>query len=90
MMLKGYQRKLIMMPTKGSPHFEAAYFILRKEAETKSPNANDMLYEATRILEETATSAKRPPIQRRHLAIALGIGTLLGALIVGMIWIAVA
>ena len=87
-MLKGYQRRLIMMPTKGSPLFETAYFILRKDTDTKSPNQNEMLCEATRILEETAHAARTPTFKRRHIAIALGIGMLIGALTVGILWIA--
>ena len=51
-MLKGYQKRLIMMPTRESPLFESAYFILRKDSRPKSPTKNEMLSEATRILEE--------------------------------------
>ena len=89
MMLKGYQRRLIMMPTKSSPLFETAYFILRKETEEHAPGPNEMLCEATRILEEHSLTVKKRTIKRRHLAAAFGIGMLLGALIVGVIWIAV-
>lgn len=87
MMLKGYQRRLIMMPTKSSPHFEAAYFILRKETELQPPRPDEMLFEATRILRETAATSKRRSLRLRHLLLALGIGFALGALTVGMVWL---
>ena len=87
MMLKGYQRKLIMMPIKSSPLFETAYFILRKETEGRTPGQNEMLCEATRILEENALTAKKRNLRPRHLLIAYGIGFLVGALLVGIIWL---
>lgn len=90
MILKGCQRKLIMVPTKSSPLFETAYFILRKETEEREPRPNEMLCEATRILEENSLTVSRRPLKRRHLAAAFGVGVLLGALILGVIWIAVA
>ena len=86
-MLKGYQRRLIMMPTKGSPLFETAYFILRKETDVKAPNQNEMLCEATRILEETTLTAKAPTFKRRHIALALGIGICVGAVVMGILWL---
>ena len=89
MMLKGYQRKLIMMPTKSSPLFETAYFILRRETEERAPSPNEMLCEATRILEENSLTVRRRTIKARHLAIALCLGFFLGALLVSVIWMSV-
>ena len=89
-MLKGYQRRLIMMPTKDSPHFEAAYFILRKEAEHKTVRPNEMLCEATRILQESSPKAPRPPLRFRHLAIAFAVGLAVGLALLGTVWLAVA
>ncbi len=88
MMLKGCQRKLIMMPTKSSPLFETAYFILRKETAERPPCPNEMLYEAARILEENSLPVKRRTLKRRHLATAFAIGLIAGAVIVGAIWLA--
>ncbi len=87
MMLKGYQRRLIMMPTKSSPLFESAYFILRRETEERAPSQNEMLSEATRILEEHALPQKKHSLRRRHLLFALAVGFILGALAVGGIWL---
>ena len=90
MMLKGYQRKLIMMPTKNSPLFETAYFILRNETEKHPPRPNEMLYEASRILEENSLTVRRRTVKLRHIAIAFGIGIAVGALMVSILWLAVA
>ena len=87
MMLKGSQRRLIMMSTKGSPLFESAYFILRKDTDGHAPTQNEMLLEATRILEENALPQKKRSLRLRHLLISLFAGFLLGALTVGAIWL---
>lgn len=86
-MLKGYQRRLIMVPTKSSPLFETAYFILRKETEQRNPRPNEMICEATRIIEEQSVNAKKKSLKKRHLAMAFGLGAALGALILGLFWI---
>lgn len=78
-----------MMPTRSSALFESAYFILRKDTELRAPTQNEMLCEATRILEENALTKKRRVLGRKHLLIALGVGFLLGALAVGAVWLAV-
>lgn len=89
MMLKGSQRRLIMMTTKGSPLFESAYFILRKDTDGRAPTQNEMLLEATRILEENALPKKKPSIKLRHLLVTLAAGFLLGALTLGAVWLSV-
>ncbi len=89
MMPKGCQRRLIMMPTKNSPLFETAYFILRRETETKTPRPNEMLYEATRILEENTPGKPRKQLGLCHLALAFFIGFFAGALLLGGIWLGV-
>ena len=77
-----------MMPTKGSPLFESAYFILRKDTGLRAPTQNEMLCEATRILEENALPKKQKPLGRKHLLATLAIGFVLGALAMGAIWLA--
>ena len=87
MILKGCQRKLIMMPTKSSSLFETAYFILRDTAEKREPTPNEMLCEATRILEENALTGKSRPLTRKHLWSALACGFLTGGAVTGLLWI---
>lgn len=88
-MLKGYQKRLIMMPTRESALFESAYFILRTDSKPKSPTKNEMLSEATRILEENTLMPSKKSFSRRHLLVALLVGMLVGALAVGIVWLAV-
>ena len=78
-----------MMTTKGSPLFESAYFILRKDTDGRAPTQNEMLLEATRILEENALPPRKRSLGLRHLLTFLAIGFLLGALAMGIVWLAV-
>ena len=89
MMLKGYQRQMIMMPTHGSALFETAYFVLRHEAAERRPSQNEMLCEAMRILEENSLGRPRRVIRVRHVLFGALIGFALGVLALGMIWLAV-
>ena len=49
-MLKGCQRRIIMVKDTGNPCFDAAYFVLR-EGIPDSTTEKDMLAEATRVLD---------------------------------------
>lgn len=84
-MLKGCQRKMIMMPTRDSSLFETAYFVLKEEAEARRPGRQEMLFEAMRILEENSLSGKSPVYSRRHLLFAFLYGALLGALVLAVV-----
>ena len=87
-MLKGYQRKLIMIRTNDSSMFESAFFILRGSACEKEKRV-ERVNEANRILRESDTVKKKKSFKLRHLFFALGIGFLLGATVLGGIWIGV-
>ncbi len=81
-MLKGYQRKLIMMPTRDSSLFETAYFVLRSEAESRrpEPSQNEMLLEASRILQASNATRSPTPLTKKHVLLAALLGFLFGAL----------
>lgn len=83
-MLKGCQRKLIVMPTRDSALFETAYFVLKERAEARRPSEGEMLHEAMRILEENSLSKRPPTYRRRHLILACLVGVCLGALVVAL------
>lgn len=87
MIFKGCQRKLIMMPTKSSSLFETAYFILREDTERRSPTPNEMLCEATRILEENALTKKKRELGSKHLWLSLAVGFVMGCLTTGIFWL---
>jgi len=85
LMLKGCQRKMIMMPTRDSSLFETAYFVLKDEAESRRPAKQEMLFEAMRILEENSLSGKPPAYARRHLVLAFLYGLFSGALLLAVV-----
>ena len=50
-MLKGAQKKMIVVRTKDSRLFEEAYFVMRKDTPEISRDSGDILWEANRIIE---------------------------------------
>ena len=84
-MMKGCQRKMIMMPTRTSALFETAYFVLKEEAEARRPSESEMLCEAMRILEENSLAKKPPSYAWRHLVVSFLYGLFLGALLVALV-----
>lgn len=56
-MLKGCQRKIILLRDTGSNIFEEAYFVLKADAEARRDlSESDMVSEARRIVEENTLS----------------------------------
>ena len=51
-MIKGIQRKMIIVKTDRSKIFETAYFVLRADLDDGASEANDLLSEANRIVNE--------------------------------------
>jgi hypothetical protein len=82
--LKGYQRRLVMLPTRDSTLYETACFIMKGDAEARAPSKGEMLSEAMRILEANAMVKKPRVFGTRHLVFACVGGFLLGALAVAM------
>ena len=52
-MLKGCERKMVMVPGRGTGAFEVAYFIMRREHERGPMREADLLEEANRIIRES-------------------------------------
>lgn len=85
-MLRGYQRKLIMIRTDKSELFESAFFILKSEASVKQAS-NEMISEANKILEECNLPKKKTKsVAFKHIFITSAISFVLGAALVGGIW----
>lgn len=55
-MLKGCQRKIIVMKNTGSSIFEEAYFVIRETATKAHISEIDMITEANRIIKENGIS----------------------------------
>ena len=51
-MLRGCQKKIIVMKNTGSPMFDEAYFILSENALRAHASERDMINEANRIISE--------------------------------------
>jgi hypothetical protein len=62
-MLRGAEKRMIVVRTKDSRLFEEAYFVVRPEAGSRidgeSDTRPDMLWEANRILENSLAGARR-------------------------------
>lgn len=77
-----------MIRTKESSIFESAFFILRSSSSARAMN-DEMVSEANRILEECNLPQKKTKqVTFKHILLAAGISFLLGAMLVGAIWIA--
>lgn len=89
-MIRGVQRKIIVVKGEKNSVFESVYFLLRNDLSEKTRSENDMLREANRIISENyserkAKKAERRKRIRRGLALFL-IGILLGAASMIAVW----
>ena len=66
-MIKGCQRKMVVVKGKDKSIFETAYFVLRREEEKRSLRESDMLSEATRIINENGGTSDRRACRRVRL-----------------------
>lgn len=60
-MLKGCQRKIIVLKNTGSNIFEEAYFVIRESAGRAHISEADMIAEANRIIKENGTASSALP-----------------------------
>lgn len=90
-MLKGAQKRMIVVRTTDSKLFEEAYFVMRRDA-SHGGGHPDMLEEANRILESSLRSGKRERRRGHWRELLWGIGgfaagVLLGGGGVGLLWL---
>ncbi|MBO5042675.1 MAG: hypothetical protein J6D87_06900 [Clostridia bacterium] len=76
-MIRGAQKKMIVVRTHDSRVFEEAYFVVRPDRDPP-PEENDMLSEATRIIHRNTAGVSLPPRYPRPSRIK--------ARILGLIW----
>lgn len=62
-MIRGAQKRMIVLRTRDSRVFEEAYFVVRREAEGDGASEQDMIREANRILERSLPRERRTPAQ---------------------------
>ncbi len=79
-----------MIRTKESSIFESAFFILRQTSCDSGKNG-EMINEANKILCESNLLPKKKDYKAiKHILIAAGIGFLMGAALIGFIWLSAA
>ena len=68
-MLKGAQKRMIVIRTRDSRLFEEAYFVMRRDLPDNGTNRSDMLWEANRLVEHslgvTAAAPHNPDPSRK-------------------------
>jgi hypothetical protein len=95
-MLRGAEKRMIVVRTRDSRLFEEAYCVVRPEAEGRESDGLDMLWEANRILDSSMAAAKgreaassRPSprfgLLRGLVWFLMGLGT--GGGIASLLWV---
>ena len=86
-MLKGYERKLIMIRTKDSAFFESAFFVIKSDACKNKGNRAGMVEEARRILRDSGGVRVASGKKKRYALLLFLMGFLSGSLIMLGIWL---
>ena len=95
-MIRGAEKRMIVVRTRDSRLFEEAYFVVRPEAERMGREESDMLLEANRIL-ESSTAGRSDPLPFPEAAIPSKgllrglawflLGAVSGGGTVGLLWL---
>lgn len=95
-MLRGAEKRMIVVRTRDSRMFEEAYFVVRPEADRGGGDEPDMLWEANRILESSMAGCRGESGRASSLLSRRGIlrravwflaGLLSGGGVVGLLWL---
>jgi hypothetical protein len=88
-MIKGCQKKIILLKDTGSDFFEEAYFILKSDATISKSKETDMVKAATKIVTDSLTSQnkEKKKVKLNSKAINFMIGALCGAIVCGMLFL---
>lgn len=83
-MIKGCQRRIVMVKNPKSALFEEAYFILREECASEEPDNDDIVGEAEKII--SAYAEKKTRKKRKSFSIAELLFFISGTLISGIVY----
>ena len=72
-MIRGAQKKMIVVKTEGSRLFDEAYFILRRDAKENAMAEAEILSEADKIFRESAPGVRSRRRGGRRLPFLLGL-----------------
>ncbi|MCI5514081.1 MAG: hypothetical protein MR471_08195 [Clostridia bacterium] len=89
-MIKGCQRKMIMIRGTGGSIYETAYFVMKPEGEYSAFAEGDMVKEALRIIGENIPRQKYCTVNKKSLfcrLLAFLSGAVFGGGIVGILWL---
>ena len=86
-MLKGIQKNVMVVKLTGSPVFESAFFVIRRDA--KEPKQGEMVREANRIICECDGRGRAGSkiMQKWERVMLVVYGALGGALAVACVWL---
>ena len=95
-MLRGAEKRMIVVRTRDSRLFEEAYFVVRPEADRGDRGESNMVWEANRLLESSMDGWRNETIGNPHFprsrrggyrrGLWFLVGLLSGGGIVGLLW----
>ena len=90
-MLKGAQKRMIVIRTRDSRLFEEAYFVMRRDLPDTTAHRSDMLWEANRIIDRSlgvsmphlSSESHAPEEEHRRKSTRRGLWMFLGGVLTG-------
>ena len=85
-MIRGAEKRMIVVRTRESRVFEEAYFVVRHDVPDHAANALDMLREANRIIERNTVVPTAPPhrtLKGRLIAAGRTVAIFVAGILVG-------
>ena len=79
--MRGYQKRVVFLKNTGSPYFEEAQFVIRCEDKKEMKTTEELVAEASRIIDENFGKKKR--IDKKAL-LSHSLCFIIGALISGV------
>ena len=93
-MIKGAQKKMVVVRTRDSRFFEEAYFVMRKDIPDTLHNDGDIVAEANRIVRQSTDKRQGAGVDsalraatRISKLVAFGVGALLGGGITALLFV---
>lgn len=89
-MIKGCQRKMIMIRGTGGSIYETAYFVMKPEGEYSAFDEGDMVKEALRIIGENIPRQNHCTVNKKSLFCRMLVflsGAVFGGGAVGILWL---
>lgn len=86
-MVKGAQKRMVVLRTSDSGLYEQAYFVLRDKRGQAAPDERSMIAEANRILSESLLPTQQKKKRSHRGAPWLLFGALLGAALASALWL---